>query len=179
MRKRISHSIVKLGCYILSIPFLAAAPVYAVTLSPVDSIIGDEANWHISDKALIISGKGATYRYDAFDIYDAESDGRPWEEYRESIESVIVEEGITKIGNYLFANLPNLKSVSVADSVVSIGSYCFADCPNLKYTYIPAATTEIAADAFENVTGLTILGKTGSTAESYAQNHGCSFIAVP
>ena len=137
MRKRISHSIVKLGCYILSIPFLAAEPVYAVTLSPADSAIGDEASWHISEKALIISGKGATYRYDAFDIYDAESDGRPWEEYRESIESVIVEGGITKIGNYLFANLPNLKSVSVADSVMSIGSYCFADCPNLTEIQVP------------------------------------------
>ena len=138
MRNRISQSIARFSCYILSIPFLAAAPVYAVTLSPADSAIGDEANWHISDKALIISGKGATYRYDAFDIYDAESDGRPWDEYRESIESVIVEEGITKIGNYLFANLPNLKSVSVADSVVSIGSYCFADCPNLTEIQVPS-----------------------------------------
>ena len=90
MRNRISQSIARFSCYILSIPFLAAAPVYAVTLSPADSAIGDEANWHISDKALIISGKGATYRYDAFDIYDAESDGRPWDEYRESIESVIM-----------------------------------------------------------------------------------------
>ena len=138
MRNRISRSVTSVVCYLLSVPFLVPETVYAVTLSPADSVIGAEASWYISDNALIISGKGATYRYDAFDIYDTESDGRPWEEYRESIESVIVEEGITKIGNYLFANLPNLKSVSVADSVVSIGSYCFADCPNLTEIQVPS-----------------------------------------
>ena len=71
-----------------------------------------------------------------------------------------------------------LTYAKLPEGTASIGSRAFADCPNLRYTYIPAATTEIAADAFENVTGLTILGKTGTIAESYAQDHGCSFIAI-
>ena len=45
--------------------------------------------------------------------------------------------------------------------------------------YIPNETTSIDPDAFENVNGLTIFGKAGSTAEAYANTHeGISFIVM-
>ena len=63
-------------------------------------------------------------------------------------------------------------------NVAMIGSRAFADCPNLKYIYIPAATKTITADAFDGVEGLTILGASGSTAETFATAHGYTFIAI-
>ena len=68
--------------------------------------------------------------------------------------------------------------VKLSDKTASIGSRAFADCPNLTYIYIPAATKKIAANAFAGVDGLTILGASGSYAETYATKHGYTFIAV-
>lgn len=54
-----------------------------------------------------------------------------------------------------------------------------ADCPNLKYIYIPKSTTSIDPTAFDNVSGLTILGKTGSSAENFAAANGFVFKVSP
>ena len=64
------------------------------------------------------------------------------------------------------------------ENQVSIGPRAFAACPNLLYIHIPAQVKDISADAFEGLTGLTILGVDGSTAETYARNHGLSFMAI-
>ena len=74
-------------------------------------------------------------------------------------------------GAFIFVKLP--------EQAVSIGRHAFADCPNLVYVYIPALTTHIDEEAFGNKQELTILGKVGSTAETYAQAHHYTFIAVP
>ena len=68
--------------------------------------------------------------------------------------------------------------VKLPDKAVSIGWHAFADCPNLAFIYIPALTTQIDEEAFGTMQSLTILGKTGTTAETYAQNHHFTFIAV-
>lgn len=69
--------------------------------------------------------------------------------------------------------------VKLSEQTVSICWHAFADCPNLAYIYIPALATQIDEEAFGTMQVLTILGKTGSTAETYAQNHHFTFIAVP
>ena len=69
--------------------------------------------------------------------------------------------------------------VKLPDKAVSIGWHAFADCPNLAYIYIPALTTQIDEEAFGNMQGLTILGKAGTFAETYAQDHEFAFIVIP
>ena len=66
----------------------------------------------------------------------------------------------------------------LSENTISIGRRAFADCPNLVYIYIPEATTSIDPNAFGNLSTLTIFGKTGSTAETFAQTHGFTFVAV-
>ena len=68
--------------------------------------------------------------------------------------------------------------VQLPEGVSVIRSRAFADCPNLTYIYIPEETGTIARDAFEGVSGLTILGHSGSYAEFYAQRNGIAFVAV-
>lgn len=69
-------------------------------------------------------------------------------------------------------------SVKLPETATSIGSRAFADCPSLRYIYIPEATGTIASDAFSGVSGLTILGHSGSYAEFYAQRNGYTFSPV-
>ncbi len=69
--------------------------------------------------------------------------------------------------------------VKIPDTTISIGRRAFANCPNLAYIYIPQQTTQIDPQAFGNKQDLTIIGQAGSTAETYAQDHKFTFIAVP
>ena len=50
------------------------------------------------------------------------------------------------------------EAVRIPDGATVIGTKAFAESPNLEYVYIPASVTTIAADAFYQVTGLTIIG---------------------
>ncbi len=69
--------------------------------------------------------------------------------------------------------------VKLSEITTKIGPRAFADCPNLRYIYIPEATTSIDPNAFGDLSTLTVFGKTGSTAEIFAQTHGFTFVAVP
>ena len=68
--------------------------------------------------------------------------------------------------------------VQLPEGATVIRSRAFADCPNLAYIYIPEDTAVIAKDAFSGVDGLTILGRSDSYAEFYAQRNGYTFVAV-
>ena len=65
--------------------------------------------------------------------------------------------------------------VQLPQTTESIGWHAFADCPNLVYICIPNAEAVIDPDAFDGVESLTILGKTGSTAQIFAKQHGFIF----
>ena len=89
----------------------------------------------------------------------------------------ILPASLTTIEDEAFAG-GAFRYVQLPEGVSVIRSRAFADCPNLTYIYIPEATGTIARDAFEGVTGLTILGRSGSYAEFYAQRNGIAFVAV-
>ena len=69
--------------------------------------------------------------------------------------------------------------VKLSDQTTSIGRDAFANCTNLSYIDIPAATTSIDSSAFNGTSGLTIIGKEGSTAVSFAQSNGFGCIVIP
>ncbi len=68
--------------------------------------------------------------------------------------------------------------VKLSDKTVAISTRAFANCQNLEYIYIPASTTKIAPDVFLGTNDLTILGASGSYAETYAMTFGFTFIAI-
>ena len=87
----------------------------------------------------------------------------------------ILPVALTEIGEEAFAG-GVFTYVKLSESCVKIGPNAFAGCPNLKYISIPNTKAEIDEDAFGNLTGLTIFGKSGSTAQTYAQAHSFTFI---
>ena len=68
--------------------------------------------------------------------------------------------------------------VKLPDNAVSIGPRAFADCPNLAYIHIPPQVTGISPDAFDGLEDLTILGVETSYADTFAREHGISFMAI-
>lgn len=105
--------------------------------------------WYIdgSTKTLTISGNGAMDDY-------AEATETPWYAQRKDIQKVIVEEGVTNIGDRAFHSLENLSFVNIAQTVQTIGKYAFRGCHSLEFVTIPAAVTVIDLDAFYQCTSI-------------------------
>lgn len=85
-------------------------------------------------------------------------------QYRELIKSVIVEPGVTSIGNYAFYGLQNLNSVTIPDTVTRIGDDAFEYCTALERITIPEGVKYIGSAAFSS-TGLRSLTVPDSVVE--------------
>ena len=72
---------------------------------------------------LTISGSG--------DMTDYSTGTTPWYSYRSSIKTVVIENGVTSIGNQAFLNCSELTSVAIGNSVTSIGERAFSGCSGL------------------------------------------------
>ena len=94
-----------------------------------------------------------------------------------AVPDVILPNSLTNIEAESFLGAA-FTCVKLPETCEKIGQLAFADCPNLAYIYIPEVMTNIDRFAFVDVHGLTILGKAGSVAESYANARGFSFVPV-
>jgi len=90
---------------------------------------------------------------------------------------LILPEDLRVIGAEAFSG-GSFRYAQLSEKVTAIGEKAFCNCPNLRYVYIPEATGSISADAFSGTYNLTILGKRGSYAETYAQDHGFRFTPI-
>ena len=113
----------------------------AVSANP-SSITGD-CTWSLDNNGtLTISGNGAMADYSG-----NESD-IPWKDLE--VKSIIIADGVTKIGNSAFLGINNLQSVTIPSSVENIGDYAFALCSNLKDVTLTDGLKHIGEGAFEN-----------------------------
>lgn len=104
---------------------------------------GDNLTWALNafTGVLTISGTG--------DMYDYTSNSKaPWYNYRNSIEKVVICEGVTSIGEYAFYNCTTFKNISMADSVTTIGSRAFYNCNSLTDIVIGKGVKELGYYTF-------------------------------
>ena len=71
------------------------------------------------------------------------------------VKKLIIDFGVTSIGEYSFYNCTRLESVTIPDSVTSIGSCAFSGCTSLTSVTIPDSVTSIGDSAFYGCTSLT------------------------
>ncbi len=101
-----------------------------------------------STGTLTISGTGAMTNYN--------SSNRPsWYNYRSSIKKVVINNGVTSIGEEAFYNCTGLPSITIPNSVTSIGIDAFYGCEGLTSVTIPNSVTSIGERAFKYCYGLT------------------------
>jgi hypothetical protein len=106
--------------------------------------------WTISGDTLTISGTGAMANY-----YKASE--VPWYSYRSSITSVVINPGVTSIGDWAFDNYSRLTSITIPNSVTSIGANALRYCSGLTSISIPGSVTRIGNSAFRYCSGLTAI----------------------
>lgn len=112
-----------------------------------------------SDGTLTISGTGPMYDYSWEDNDGSgmppyitweyeEIDGEMWIAGDETIRKVIIEDGVTTIGDYAFNACTALESVKIGNMVTSVGAVSFDCCINLKEVILPDSVTIIKEEAF-------------------------------
>ena len=104
----------------------------------------DNLTWKLdADGTLTISGTGA--------MKDYNDDDNPSPVYQNSnVKKVVIEKGVTSIGNYAFSGCLGLKSITIPDGITSIGNHAFDSCINLRSITLPDSITSIGMWAFYN-----------------------------
>ena len=110
---------------------------------------GDNATWSYNEstKTLTIEGTGAINNYNFENV--------PWLSFRESIEKVVVGEGITKIGDYTFYWFKALEDVTLPDGLLEIGFRGFSQT-GISQINLPDSVTTVGDYAFANCSNLTV-----------------------
>lgn len=94
------------------------------------------------EQSLTLSGAGAIPDYPIAET--------PWQEFRDEIKSIVLREGVTRIGDYAFYDCTALTSVEIPEGVTQIGESAFSCCQSLEAVTIPGSVTEIGEGAFES-----------------------------
>ncbi|GHV67608.1 hypothetical protein FACS1894199_13420 [Bacteroidia bacterium] len=116
--------------------------------TPTSNVI---ATYNTGTRVLTISGTGAMKDYE-FGVFN----NAPWRDsYSSEITSVVIEQGVTSIGESAFYGCTGLTSVTIPNSVTSIGRFAFYDCSGLTSVIIPEGVTYIGTLAFGDCWGLT------------------------
>lgn len=89
---------------------------------------------------------------------DFEGTGDPvclWENEKQKIKKVIIEEGVTNIGKSAFRGCSELAEVHISKTVKKIGISAFQDCTALTQIDIPDSVNSVGSFAFIGCTRLT------------------------
>lgn len=112
---------------VAQIGFLAeVAPIKAE--AAIDFSCGENLTWYIDTRSrvLTISGTGPMYPY-----YDY-TNTPAWKPYEGSFNTVIIEEGVTSIGEFAFFNYSAIKNIQLPSTLTRIGVNAFAVCKNIE-----------------------------------------------
>ena len=99
---------------------------------------GADVRWVLTGNTLTIMKVGST---GAMADY-ASADDQPWKDYRSSITAVVIENGVTSIGNNAFNGCSNLTIVymqSSAPQITTWGTDAFTNCDANLVIAVPAA----------------------------------------
>ena len=131
------------------------APTAAVIASGTCGAQGDNLAWTLTDDGtLTISGKGQ--------MADFVEEDPSWGSHAGDIQAVVLQDGVTSIGNYAFYHYASLASVSIPGSVASVGYYSFSECTDLASVTIPEGVARIEEGTFTGCSRLASVSIPGS-----------------
>ena len=121
----------------------------AAESAAASGICGENLTWTLDAAGtLTVSGTGAMEDYHFYN--DA-----PWYQSRDSIKAVVIENGVTTIGDSAFEDCSSLTSITIPEGVTTIGGRAFEDCTSLSSITIPEGITTIGDRAFDGCSSLT------------------------
>lgn len=134
-------------------------------------ICGDNLTWTYVEatNTLTISGTGEMWGY-----YGT---GIPIQN-RESVENLVIEEGVTTIGKLAFSGFHNLKAISIPHSITKIDDYAFLSCQSIGSLILSSNLVEIGVGAFRECSSLSNL-RLQEGSDDYLYIAGDAFLNCP
>ncbi|MDR3268641.1 MAG: leucine-rich repeat protein [Tannerella sp.] len=134
------------------------------------------------DNTLTVFGTGNMADF----LYSIEGE-TPWRQAGKHtlIKTVVIESGITNIGDVAFLDCNNLQWITIPEGVRIIGERAFENCNHLFGIAIPTSVTTIESSAFKNATNITSVYCPSTTPPSISSNAfegvniGSKYLAVP
>ncbi len=83
-------------------------------------------SWDLSDDGILTISK--CVEFDDEDYY-------PWYSLSDYITSIVIEDGVTCIGDYAFYEQYNVETVTIPNTVTKVGYDAFDDCDNLTFNF--------------------------------------------
>ena len=106
-------------------------------------------------------GKNLTWTLDAAGTLTVSGTGAmedylsaPWSKSCDSIKTVVIESGVTTIGDCAFSGCTSLTGITIPESVTAIGDSAFWRCDSLTGITIPESVTAIGNYAFQSCSSL-------------------------
>lgn len=129
-------------------------------------VCGDNLTWVLNAEGILtISGTGDMYDYESYSkAYGSDlpslwwgktlvGEQAPWKEYFPDIKSIVVEDGVTSIGDGAFISCP-IVEIKLPSSIKRIGECAFLNCGLLQSVYMQHNVEKIEAKAFQNCTNI-------------------------
>ncbi|MBR6593791.1 MAG: leucine-rich repeat protein [Clostridia bacterium] len=104
-----------------------------------------QLSWTLKDGILTISGEGEMQNEIDYPDPDHELG---WQSYADIIERVVIENGVTTIGELVFWNHTNLVSVTLPQGLTTIHRCAFSNCTSLTDINIPDTVTYLGGSCF-------------------------------
>ncbi|MFC4674203.1 leucine-rich repeat protein [Dysgonomonas termitidis] len=130
-----------------------------------NSTSGNNVTATLSDGTLTIGGTGNMADFDV----SAEGNA-PWYNSRSAIQTVVIENGVTNIGNTAFRDCANLQWITISEGVKIIGVRAFENCTSLPAVTIPLSVLTIENNAFKNCIGLKSIANLSTIPQSINSN---------
>ena len=149
MKKRFLASLLALGMLLTMVTGAAwAADGDGADTPPTTGSCGDNLTWSYdtATKTLTISGSGDMMEFD-------DSNPCPWSGYRNNIEVMEIEDGVTSFTTSL--PMINLTTVNIGNSVTTIKKTAFTHCAKLNKVTLGNSVTTIDDGAFRGCESLT------------------------
>lgn len=139
---------------------------------------GDNTRYTLTSEGLLtISGIGPMRNYTATN--SSSSDQPPWWNYTSQIKEIVVEEGVTSIGDLAFNGCNNLQTLTIPDGITYIGRSSFSSCFKQPTSIvIPDSVTTIEKQAFSgsNISNISLPPTLKTIKDSTFDN--CSYLTT-
>lgn len=123
------HSVSLRNAFLFAV-FIICVFAFDSVYAETGGVCGSATDWKLDDSGtLTIYGNGETF--------DFSKGNAPWYKQRNEITNVVIEEGVTVLGDHSIEGFTNLTSITVPDSLYGLGFYAIESCPKLTELTIP------------------------------------------
>ncbi len=135
----LSLTVILLIAAVISIGAVASAQEYSGNCSVSSN---DNVHWSFDSATGVLKITGTGEMVGRTTVSDVH-----WENYKNQITSIVIENGVTSIGNYAFSDCA-IKTITLPDSIKKIGNDAFRGCGELESITLGNGVTHIGSSAF-------------------------------